>query len=111
MGRERSCAPYALNASINNPALHFHFGFGCKNVAVDVYAHKLLLGIRGSTYGTLVKFEYVIERVLNTPYSLLSVNKIVQTTCTDSRLDRCQPLVHLRIDFARNAVVNPVVTV
>ena len=123
---------HALNASINNPVLYLHLGFGCKNVSVDEYAHKLLLGIRGSSYGTLQKgpvshlrccifenffrrdlsgekvfknttskmwdraFEYVIKRGLNRLYRHLSVNEIVHTTCTDSRLDRCQPdKVHL----------------
>ena len=104
---EQKCTyvPHALNASINDPVLHFHLAFGCKSVAVDVHVHKILLSVRGSTCGTSVKLEYVIERGLNRLYCLLSGNKIVQTTCTDSRSSLCQMLVYLEIEIARNTTV------
>ena len=70
-----------------------------------MYVHNILLSVRGSTCGTSVKLEYVIERGLNRLYCLLSGNKIAQTTCTDSRSSLCQMLVYLEIEIARNTTV------
>ena len=80
-------------------------GSGCKSVADNVYVHKILLNFRGSSYGTSVKVEYVIESGLNKLYCLLRANKIVQTTCTDWRSSLCQMLVYLEIEIARHATV------
>ena len=55
-------------------------GVGYRNVAVDVYAHKPLLSIHGSSYVDRSNFGYVIVRHVNRPFSFWSSQKEVKAT-------------------------------